>query len=467
MSRPRVAAFVAVLGVLLAGGGAAGYFETHELRHHFGPTPAPTVSVPAALADATRAPLDRQPGPSGPGGGGTPARPGAVRQALAGPLGAPALGPRVLAQVVDVGSGQVLLADRATATGAPASTAKLLTAAAVLTSYPPTHRFTTTAVAGARPGTVVLVGGGDPTLTAAAPGHAGAYPDAARLSALAAQVKAALGATVVSRVVVDGTLFTGPAVSPAWAAEDVPSDYASAITALMADGGRAAPEDAVRSAVPDLAAGHAFARLLGDPAVPVVRGTAPAGAATLGRVESAPLSVLVEQMLEPSDNVIAEVLARQVALAAGRPASFTGAAAAIRTVLAGLGVTVGRGMRDGSGLAAADRLAPATLTALLRVIAGSGHPQLHDVLAGLPVAAWSGTLADRYLAGSGAAPGAGTVRAKTGTLTGVSALAGVVHDRSGRLLAFAFLADRVGPSATDTAAAEAALDRAAAVLSAQ
>jgi D-alanyl-D-alanine carboxypeptidase/D-alanyl-D-alanine-endopeptidase (penicillin-binding protein 4) len=82
------------------------------------------------------------------------------------------------------------------------------------------------------------------------------------------------------------------------------------------------------------------------------------------------------------------------------------------------------------------------------------------VLDMLPVAAWSGTLADRYVGSSGA----GVVRAKTGTLTSVSTLAGLVQDKGGRLLAFALMADRVGPSAADTDAAEAALDRVASTL---
>ena len=81
------------------------------------------------------------------------------------------------------------------------------------------------------------------------------------------------------------------------------------------------------------------------------------------------------------------------------------------------------------------------------------------MLTGLPVAAWSGTLADRYLTGRSRA-GAGNVRAKTGTLTGVSALAGVVRDRGGRVLVFAFVADRT----SSTPAAEAALDALAARL---
>lgn len=257
----------------------------------------------------------------------------------------------------------------------------------------------------------------------------------------------------VKRVVVDDSLFTGPAISPNWAPEDVPSTYASAIYPVLADGGRPSPKAAVRSADPDLAAGHELAAALGAPKLPVSRTDKRSTGRILATVHSAPLSTLVEQMLQESDNVIAECLARQVALARHRPPSFTGSAAAIRQVLSGLGVDAGTGMVDGSGLSASDRLTVQTLTRLLRVMTVTGSAALHDVIASLPVAAWSGTLDARYVSGA-ARSGAGLVRAKTGTLTGVSSLAGVVHDRGGRLLGFAFIADR----APSTPAADAALD---------
>jgi serine-type D-Ala-D-Ala carboxypeptidase/endopeptidase (penicillin-binding protein 4) len=110
-------------------------------------------------------------------------------------------------------------------------------------------------------------------------------------------------------------------------------------------------------------------------------------------------------------------------------------------------------MLDGSGLAAGDRLSAAAVARTVRLVAGPAHPALHAVVAALPVAAWSGTLADRYDHPRSQAA-AGVVRAKTGTLSGVATLAGLVHDRDGRLLAFAFLADHTGP----TLPAEAALD---------
>jgi D-alanyl-D-alanine carboxypeptidase/D-alanyl-D-alanine-endopeptidase (penicillin-binding protein 4) len=172
------------------------------------------------------------------------------------------------------------------------------------------------------------------------------------------------------------------------------------------------------------------------------------------------LDELVQRMLTVSDNDIAEALARAVAIHDGRPASFTGGAAAVLSRVAALGVPRrGMAMFDGSGLSLRDRVTPRALVSLLRLVAAPGQPLLRAMLPGLPVAGLTGTLADRYRTRRTSAA-AGVVRAKTGTLTGVSSLAGLVVDRQGRLLAFAFVA----PHALQPAAAEAALDRLAASL---
>jgi D-alanyl-D-alanine carboxypeptidase/D-alanyl-D-alanine-endopeptidase (penicillin-binding protein 4) len=84
------------------------------------------------------------------------------------------------------------------------------------------------------------------------------------------------------------------------------------------------------------------------------------------------------------------------------------------------------------------------------------------VIEGLPVAAFSGSLEDRFAEGSAA--GRGWVRAKTGTLTGISALAGLAQDADGVMLTFVIVADRIDPLDTDEA--RAALDRAASALAA-
>ena len=402
-------------------------------------------------------------------GGDAPApTPQGVRDAIDGLVRGGGLG-AVGAAVVDAGTGTSLYAHAPDVPAVPASTVKLVTAVAVLATLGPAHQIPTVALAGAEPGEVVLVGGGDPTL--AIDGN-GTYPGAARLDELAEQVLDALDGDRVTTVVVDASRFTGDVYGP-WDADIPGSGFVGPVTALMTDGGRVDPEQvrtpAARWDQPDLAAGEAFAELLdsgdgsgedgsgedgsGEDGISVVRGTAPvpgvAGTPTggpvpgteLGRVLSPPATRLVEIMMADSDNVVAEALARQVALARGAPASYQGAAAALTGVLAALGVPVGDiVLADGSGLSRANRLTAAMLTDLL--LAALADPVLAGMFAGLPVAGWSGTLAERFQTPQpDAGRGAGVVRAKTGTLSGVSALAGLVVTADGRLLVFALLAN--------------------------
>ncbi len=378
-----------------------------------------------------------------------------VSRALRSALADPHLGGRIAAQVVDVTSGRTLLDERGAVPTTPASTAKVLTSVAVFAALPDDHRFTTQVVAGPKPGQVVLVGGGDPTLSAAGPGSAPAYAGAARISDLAAAVHRA-GVRRVTEVLVDDHTFVGPVTAPGWDSDDVSGGYVAPIMATMVDGGRIRPDQEARSSAPDLAAGRALAVALGAPKVPVVRGSAPRGARRLGQVQSAPVDRIVGQMLAVSDNTLAECLARQVALATKAPGSFAGAASAVRQVLSGVGVpAAGISLVDGSGLSRRDAVSPAALTQTLRIAASPDRARLHDVFPLLPVAGYAGTLANRYRTGTSAVA-AGQIRAKTGTLTAISSLAGVVQDDNGRLLAFAFLADRVSPGGT--LSAESALD---------
>jgi len=356
---------------------------------------------------------------------------------LAPELSDPRLGGRVNGRVVDVATGDVLFEQSADRAVMPASTAKLATALAVESAVPAGLRLSTIVRTGAVPGQIVLVGGGDPTLSSAAEGNT--YPGSATVADLAAQVAA--GGLPVSAILVDSTRFSGPTTGPGWGQGDVPSRYAAPIMATMVDGGRFGPvDDGVRSGEPDLEAGRALAAALGVPTAPVSAGTAPPGATALAEVRSAPVERLVEQMLSLSDNVLAEALARQVALAAGQAASFDGAAAAVRSTLeqAGFDLT-GAVLVDGSGLSTANRLSPALLGDILLAAAGDPGSPGRALMAGLPVAAYDGTLIERF----GESAAGGVVRAKTGTLDGVSALAGVVETADGRLLVFALVADQV------------------------
>jgi D-alanyl-D-alanine carboxypeptidase/D-alanyl-D-alanine-endopeptidase (penicillin-binding protein 4) len=401
-----------------------------------------------------------------------------VRSAVAPLVTAPALGSQVSVSIVDAASGEALFQRNPDKMTTPASTTKLVTAATVLAARGPAHRLTTRAVAGARPGEVVLVGGGDPTLAVNAKGQ---FPGAARLDRLAAQVKEALGGTAPTRVLIDTSLFTGPVTGKGWSASIIsPEGQVAAIQPLMTNAGRRTP---VHNEVggdprfpdPALAAGQAFAKQLGVRAA-VTRGRAPAVDASaapsaapdgpapgteLGKVESPPLVHLVDWMLEQSDNVIAEALSRQVALAAGRPASFDGATGAMIDKLGELGLDTGEvRLADASGLSRNNAISPSLLTDLLALAAGGTQPALSSMFAGLPVAGWSGTLRTRFVTPAPNKAGQGLVRAKTGSLTGVHTISGQLVTKDGRLLVFAIMADRAGDAVT----ARAALDRIAARL---
>jgi D-alanyl-D-alanine carboxypeptidase/D-alanyl-D-alanine-endopeptidase (penicillin-binding protein 4) len=418
------------------------------------PSPEPTRAPLFAAAAAT------EPGPTAAG----------VARALAAGLKDKALGGHVAISVLDAASGRPVLESSARESVLPASTAKIATAIAALTTLPADLRLTTRVLAGPAAGDVVLVGGGDTTL--AGPFSRPGYPRSARLADLAAQVRTARAGAPVRRVLVDDTLYSGPVLGPGWRPAYVTSGDVAPVTAVMVDAGRTrlpplvGPSRAPRQADPALSAGRSLAVLLGGSKAVVVRGRAPAGAAALGTVTSPAVPQLVESMLTRSDNDLAESLARQIAIAKGRPATFAGAAAALQSSLSEVLAKVGVApdavrLVDASGLSRLDRVQPGALTRLLSLVAGADRERLYPVLSGLPVAGFDGTLERRYRKGPGL-PAAGLVRAKTGTLNGVSALAGLVRSRDGRLLAFDFTADSVPFGST--LASQTALDRLAAAL---
>ena len=401
-----------------------------------------------------------------------------LRSALAGPLSAAALGPRVSAVVADPATGRVLLSQDGTRLATPASTAKLVTSAAALAVLGPRATFTTRVVQGATPDRVVLVGGGDPTL-AVNRFPAGDYPQPATLAGLAAATARALKAAGRTTVGVgyDTSLYTGPDMAPGWPGAYITTGNVTPVVSLGVDQGRLtaarAPEDSddlanfrPRATDPAGMAAAAFAALLAADGIHVTGApaeqAAPAHAAGLASVSSPPLSAIVEQMLEESNNVIAENLARQVALATGQPASFSGAAAAVTGELRRLGAGAGLRLVDGSGLSPQDAIAPATLVKVLEL--ATADSRVRPLLAGLPVAGFSGTLsAGQSVFGGIGGAALGSVRAKTGNLGTVTALAGLVTDRNGTPLVFAFMADRIPAEGMLRTAAN-AIDEAAAAL---
>jgi len=367
----------------------------------------------------------------------------AVRRAVAPYVGDDGLGGHVDVVVGELGSDRTVYRS---GTGAvvPASTNKLLTTTAALEQLGPMARFRTTVrQAGRR---IVLVGGGDPFLATSRATAKGLYPVRATLADLATGTAAALkqqGLTSV-RLSYDDSLFTGPQVSPQWPATYLPQDVVPPITALWTDEGKGADDRYV--ADPSRAAATAFAKALAADGIRVrgaVGRTVSASTETeIAAVQSAPLGQIVERTLAVSDNNAAEVIAHHVGLAVRQDGSFAGGAAAVMEVLKRLGIdTTGASVYDGSGLSRRDRLMPDTLLGVLRVVASADHPELRQVLTGLPVAGFTGSLQWRFDDAPAAARG--RVRAKTGTLTGVSGLAGVITDLDGNRMVFVAIADKV------------------------
>lgn len=348
--------------------------------------------------------------------------------------------------------GQVMFERDAGTASQTASSLKVLTAAAALNELGPDFRASTRVVAGAEAGTIVLVGGGDLTLSRLPSGQEPVYTGAAHLDDLAAKTKAAWEAqfpgTPISRIVLDSSYFGGKTWGETWPPTERGTGWLSHITALQVDADRADPRAFLspRGDDPIGRAGAAFARYFND--VPFEQGTAPAAAVELASVSSQPLKALIPQFLIPSDNSLAEMVARHVAIKLGVGNTIDALATAIPRALDVYGIdSSGLRVADGSGMSRNNAVAPSYFTALyLKIHAGEGA--LGIVRDGLPVAGESGTLnySNRFFGDNAVARG--HVRAKSGSISSAYTLTGIIDAADGSTLIFAiFATGRVGAEA--------------------
>lgn len=425
-------AAAAVVFVLLGTGSvfagvAAGSSASASPNKAVGPssTPKPTTPpprpVPAALADPTH-----------------------LRTCS---IAAKATDPNLLTfqgSVINATTGEVLFDRNGATPSRTASVLKTLTSAAALAVLGPDYQLSTKVVTGAEPGSIVLVGGGDPTLSA---GGGSVYKGAPTVVDLANQAKAAWATlhkddgVEITSVVLDSTMWD-PADNwdPSWERSEQTQGYQPEVTALMVDGSRANPraQDSPRSNDPIGDAGKAFVSALGINGVSVSTGAAPAGTTPLGEVKSQPVKTLIGQMLPVSDNTLGEMLARVTSKVAGDNGSSASLAKVIPNALVSYGLKpTGVVIRDGSGLSN-NNAVPATFVAQLMAKVAGGGQNLNIILDALPVAGKTGTLASRFTGANAVARGA--VSAKTGWIKTEYALAGVIHASDGTLLSFAFYA---------------------------
>ncbi|GAA2672468.1 MULTISPECIES: D-alanyl-D-alanine carboxypeptidase/D-alanyl-D-alanine-endopeptidase [Actinosynnema] len=441
----------ALAAVLVLFGGAAlaavqlGWLET-------GPTSTTQPPAPPAQVDlAVRALGSDAPAPT----------PAGVQAALQAPLANGALG-NLTGTVVDPVTKTVLWHQGETTPLVPASTVKNLVAAAALLQLDHTTQFTTKVVQGTEPGTVVLVGGGDPTLSSLPEGQSSVYSGAPTLDELVEQVKAS---GPITKVDYDISRYSAePGLAPGVDPGDVAAGFITNIGPLMLDGARSDPTkgDTPRTATPAPDAARELAERLG--ATAGEKTIAPQAAKVLGEVKSVPLDRLIENMMQLSDNVLAETLGREVAKARNAETSYEGATKAVRDVLTENGFDLtGVTTFDASGMSVQNKVPAKLLGDLLTAAArpdAATDPvttRMRPLLTALAVAGGNGTLRERF---AQSPSGKGWIRGKTGTLTEVHSLAGVVVDTDGRLLVFAFMSNGSG----DALGARAGLDALAAQL---
>lgn len=350
--------------------------------------------------------------------------------------------------VIDTATGKVLLDTRGSESTPSASVLKVLTVAAALDTLPVDYKATTKVfTVPSAPGTLILQGGGDHTLSRMTGDSFTTYSNAARLETLAAQVLAAWTLdTPVTKIILDQNFFSGASYTSAWKLSDRTNGYISHITGLQVDSDRANPDltskaySGYRSTNPVNQTGKFFKEALqglADDAAIVV-GRTPASAVLMTSVSSAPIGTWLQHAISVSDNTETEFIARHAAKAAGLPPRFESIQPLVSQTLTKLGIdATGLVMKDGSGLAQANRVTPKLVAELMAKSAVDAGP-LASLATYLPVAGRSGTLATRFTGKNSAART--FVTGKSGYIPGLYSLAGIIKAKDGSRLAYAMFA---------------------------
>ena len=171
-------------------------------------------------------------------------------------------------------------------------------------------------------------------------------------------------------------------------------------------------------------------------------------AVLLAEHRSPPLFDLLQVVDKVSQNLHAEMLLREVAVASGRPGSRDAGLAAMDEFLSTIGIASDEyQFTDGSGLSRATLVSPTAITKLLAYMNQAPH---HDEWLGfLPIGGEDGTLGSRFPGH----PEARAIRAKTGTLDHVKTLSGYAETASYGRVAFSLLVNNFeepGPGVTKT-----------------
>lgn len=340
----------------------------------------------------------------------------------------------------------------------PASTQKLVVAAVALDVLGADFRYTTTVVGpapsgGVLAGDLVIVGGGDPLLTASDyPIANDQYPafNTTSLDALADAIVGAGVSTIQGSVLGDGSRYDDEFFAPGWA-DGVAVTEAGPYDALLVNDARQLG-DPLKANDPSLGAAQELRRLLTARGVSIAGGAgvgvAAAGAAAIASVQSAPLTDVIAEMLTNSDNNTAELLVKEVGYATSGAGTREAGLAVARERMVAWGIATDQVvLSDGSGLSLDNRL---TCSVLLEVLQRDGPDG--PIGRALAVAGETGTLRDVFTD----SPVQGRLLGKTGTLNNppfnadppaVKALAGYLPVDGGGAIEYALVLN--GPTISD------------------
>lgn len=360
--------------------------------------------------------------------------------------------PEASCLVVHASSGEEVFNHNGTLPLVPASAQKLVTGAAALEALGEGFTFTTVVAAesivdGVVEGDLWLIGGGDPIL--ATKRYIGRYPEAHAFTDLEVLADAVLAAGITEirgGVIGDEGRYDLERAVGSWPPRFIDQNQTGPLSALSVnDGFSRYPDDneanqlATRSDQPATNSAGIFDDLLeargviprGSPSV----GEAPNGLTEIATIESPPMTEVVGQMLANSDNSTAELLLKEIGLAAGDGPSTDAGAAASGVLMTRAGFKMaGVSVADGSGLSSDNNL---TCDLLIDLLDKAGPESA--IAGGLAIGGQRGTLRERFVS----ADVNGKIRGKTGSLNEVSALAGFAEAANGDILTFAYIANQL------------------------
>ena len=434
-NRPRRAKdpirFLLIVGVLGALALTAGYVTTNSVANAFVPKSERAVSteLQTKILNVRRTPTVLS----------TVSRTGQVRRAMSSfnskiPNGSCAVVEWLNDEELSVAASQLVT---------PASTQKIVTAIAALEILSPTFTFETSvyATGDVTSGNVqdlYFVGGGDPVLVRKEYLATEKYStiNGTSLESLADSIVSAGVRTVSGSIVGIDARYDATRFLDVWPAEFRVVESGPLGALLVNDGAIIGAQ--MKPDNPAIAASSELATALGAKGILVAQEpryelSVPANATKVASIKSAPLSLIVQEMLVNSDNNTAELLLKEIGYAKKKSGSTAAGIAAIQEHAVTWKLPTPFTIVDGSGLSSMNKMSCANFIALLK----RGESTLPSLL---PIAGKSGTLRSVFTDSAVS----GRLVGKTGTLSGVKALAGYLPLEGNSPVKFALIMNSTG-----------------------